>query len=490
MELEPVIGLEIHVQLKTKSKMFCPCDNTGEDQPANITVCPVCMGHPGTLPVPNAEAIHLAGRAALALNLVIAPRSKFDRKNYFYPDLPKGYQISQYDEPFSRAGWLEVETKGGSRRVGIERMHLEEDTAKLTHVPDASLVDFNRSGTPLAEIVTKPDIRTPEEAGVFLRELRLIMRAVLASDADMEKGHLRCDANVSLRPKGDEKLYPKTEVKNLNSFRAVEKALAFEIERQAKLWEAGTPPTITSTRGWDEKQGVTVLQREKEAVHDYRYFPEPDIPPLVVTAKQVEVWRSELPELPADYRRRLVDEFGIKPNDAKRMAEEPELGKFVESVARGLAGEIASLQNDNLLHEAGQFTANWTLHKLLEMLEEVGGSIASLPFTEEQYVQFLGAVYSRQVNSTNAKVLLRRMYETKEDPDIILQKEALGMVGTRDSLAVAVAKVLELNSTQVAQYRAGKTVLLKYFVGLVMKQTKGTVNPEAAEIELQQQLGG
>ena len=237
MELVPVIGLEIHVQLKTKSKMFCSCDNTGEDKPANTTICPVCLGHPGTLPVPNAEAIRMAVKAALALNFKINSRSKFDRKNYFYPDLPKGYQISQYDEPLAQEGWLEIVTSQGARRIELERLHLEEDTAKLMHQNGTSLVDFNRAGTPLMEIVTKPEIRSPEEAKVFLQELRLIMRYVGASDADMEKGHLRCDANISLRPKGQTKLGTKTEIKNLNSFKFMEKAIDYEVRRQIEVLE-------------------------------------------------------------------------------------------------------------------------------------------------------------------------------------------------------------------------------------------------------------
>src|SRR3989344_4042937 len=288
MELEPVIGLEIHVQLKAKSKMFCSCDNTGEDKPANTTICPVCMGHPGTLPVPNAEAIKMATKAALTLNLKVNLHSKFDRKNYFYPDLPKGYQISQYDEPLASEGYLEIETNQGKKKIGLERLHLEEDTAKLLHQGKKSLVDFNRAGTPLMEIVTKPEIKSPEEAKVFLQELRLIMRYIGASDADMEKGHLRCDANISLRPRGEDKMYPKTEIKNLNSFRAVEKALQYEVKRQSGEWRSGKINDVTGTRGWDESKGETIPQREKEAIHDYRYFPEPDIPPLNLSQEEVD----------------------------------------------------------------------------------------------------------------------------------------------------------------------------------------------------------
>ncbi len=483
MKLEPVIGLEIHIQLKTKSKMFCPCDNTGEDKPANTTVCPICMGHPGTLPVPNSQAIHLAGKAALALNLRINERSKFDRKNYFYPDLPKGYQISQYDEPFSQEGWLEVETKGGAHRVGIERLHLEEDTAKLWHVSDGSLVDFNRSGTPLMEIVTKPEVRTPEEAKIFLQELRLIMRYIGASDADMEKGHLRCDANISLRPEGEDKLYPKTEVKNLNSFRSVERALEYEIGRQTKLWEEGGAPTVTGTRGWNDAKGETVAQREKEAVHDYRYFPEPDIPPLAVQAEEIEVWRNELPELPQARRKRLAEQYGLKPAEAKRLTDDRELGDYVEQVGAVLA---ADLDGDSV--GAMKLAANWAVHKLSEVLAEKGVELRVLPFSADTFVQFLLLVARRQVNSTNAQVLLRRMVETGKDPNRIVQEEDLAQSAGGAGVAEAVSQVITTKAEQVLEYRGGKTALLKFFVGLVMKETKGKSDPAEIEAELKKQL--
>ncbi|MBI5465893.1 MAG: Asp-tRNA(Asn)/Glu-tRNA(Gln) amidotransferase subunit GatB, partial [Candidatus Kerfeldbacteria bacterium] len=404
MNLEPVIGLEIHVQLKTKSKMFCACDNTGENQPPNTTICPVCMGHPGTLPVPNGEAIRMAARAALALNLKINHHSKFDRKNYFYPDLPKGYQISQYDEPLSQEGYLDIEIASGTSRVGIERLHLEEDTAKLLHGEKSSLVDFNRAGTPLAEIVTKPDIKTPTVAKAFLQELRLIMRYLGVSEADMEKGHLRCDANISLQPQGESKLYPKTEVKNLNSFRSVERALQYEIERQTKLWQEGQPPTTTSTRGWDEKKGETVLQREKEAVHDYRYFPEPDITPLEFMPEQIASWRTELPELPTARRQRLKQSYDLSAAEARLLVEDKALGGFTVRVITALAGE---LEGD--VKAAAKLATNWIVHKLTEVINESSLRLDQLPFTLSQFVSFLLLIARRQVNSTNAQLLLRRM---------------------------------------------------------------------------------
>jgi len=473
-----VIGLEIHVQLKTKSKMFCSCDNTGEDKAANTTICPVCMGHPGTLPVPNAEAVHLGVLAALALNLNVNLHSKFDRKNYFYPDLPKGYQISQYDEPLAGEGEFEVEVGGETHQIGIERLHLEEDTAKLLHQGVSTLVDFNRAGTPLMEIVTKPTIVSPAEAKAFLQELRLTMRYLGVSDADMEKGHLRCDANISLRPKGDTKLYPKIEVKNLNSFRAVDRALAYEVERQTKLWEAGTPPTEQSTRGWDEKKGITQEQRVKEAVNDYRYFPEPDIPPLELTAEQLEQWRSELPELPAVRRNRFTKEFGLSEKDASYLTEVQDLGDAVEQVVVVLAAE---LEGDT--KAAAKLTANWLVHKLAAIVTELGRPLTPLPFSVAQFADFLALVARREVNSTNAQVLLRRMVETGKDPNTILKEEDLSQ-GGGEELAQVVARVLAVYPEQALQFKSGKEALLKFFVGAIMKETKGKVDPQVAEAEL------
>lgn len=474
MNLEPVVGLEIHVQLKTKSKMFCPCDNTGEDQPANTTICPVCMGHPGTLPVPNELAIKLAVQAALALNLRVNLRSKFDRKNYFYPDLPKGYQISQYYEPLAQEGYLEVQVGDGMERVGIERLHLEEDTAKLLHQGDKSLIDFNRAGTPLMEIVTKPELKNPAVAKAFLQELRLIMRYLAVSDADMEKGHLRCDANISLRPQGEKKLYPKTEIKNLNSFRAVERALQYEIERQTKLWDAGKPPTKTSTRGWDDKKGVTVVQREKEAVHDYRYFPEPDIPPLELSQEQIEAWRATLPELPVALRQHYREEWGLSPKVAEFLLENQAVGNFTERMVDAI---IPTFDGD--AKAAAKVATNWIVNKYLTILNDAKRPFESEPISPSQFGDFLQIVVAGGVNSTNAQVLLRRTVETGKDPRVILEEEDLSQGGEEPEQVVA--RVLAKYPEQAAQLKAGKTALLKFFVGAVMKETKGKVDPQAAE---------
>ncbi len=482
MDLEPIIGLEIHVQLKTKSKMFCPCDNTGEDKPANTTVCPICLGHPGTLPRPNAEGIKTAVRAALALNLQVNMHSKFDRKNYFYPDLPKGYQISQYDEPLAGEGSLEIATSQGDKIIEIERLHLEEDTAKLVHQGNKSLVDFNRSGTPLMEIVTKPNIRTPEEARVFLQELRLIMRYIGASDADMEKGHLRCDANISLRPRGESKFYPKTEIKNLNSFRSVERALQFEIKRQTDLWKKAEPPNVTSTRGWSEVKGETVAQRTKEAIHDYRYFPEPDIPPILLNKEQVQRWREQLPELPAARRRRWQASYDLKPADAKLLTEDKLLGDYAEEVIIQLAGEL-----EGSVGATAKLAVNWIVNKLVEITAEKKINISNLPFGVGDFVEFLLLVARRQVNSTNAQVLLRKMIDTGKPPAAILQEDDLS-VSEAIKLDEAVKVVIHSHPEQAEEYKNGKTPLLKFFVGLVMKETKGKADPQDIEEEVKKQL--
>lgn len=484
MKFEPVIGLEIHVQLKTKSKMFCPCDNTGELQPPNTTICPVCMGHPGTLPVPNEAAIRLAGQAALALNLRVNLHSKFDRKNYFYPDLPKGYQISQYDEPLAQEGYLDVETSAGTTRVSIERLHLEEDTAKLMHQGAESLIDFNRAGTPLMEIVTKPEIKTPAVAKAFLQELRLIMRYIGASDADMEKGHLRCDANISMRPVGKDKLYAKTEVKNLNSFRSVEKALQYEIERQTKLWEAGTPPENGSTRGWNDQKGVTVAQREKEAVHDYRYFPEPDIPPLELTKELLAEWQASLPELPAARRAHYQDKWGLPPKVAEFLLENPAVSNFVDRMVDAIMPQF-----DGDAKAAAKVATNWIVNKYLAILDGLKRSFESEPITPWQFADFIKIVVGGRVNSTNAQVLLRRMVETSKEAQTILSEEDLSQGGAgADGVEEIVKRVMTKYPDQAAQYRAGKEALLKFFVGAVMKEAKGKVDPTETEAVLKRIL--
>lgn len=483
MQLEPVIGLEIHVQLKTKSKMFCACDNTGETKPPNTTICPICMGHPGTLPVVNAEAIKMAIKTALALKLRVNLHSKFDRKNYFYPDLPKGYQISQYDEPLSQEGYLEIEIRESKKKIVIERLHLEEDTGKLLHAQDKSLVDFNRAGTPLMEIVTKPQAMSPSEAKTFLQYLRTILRYLEVSEADMEKGHLRVDVNISLRPAGEDKLYPKIELKNLNSFRSVERGLEYETKRLIELWDKGEYPKINSTRGWNETKGLSEEQRTKEEVSDYRYFSEPDLPPLNFTKKEIEEIKKSLPELPQDKVKRLLKQYGLSVSEANILAVDSSVVDYFEQVVIKLIKQSEEIDKQ----QAAKLTFNWLINKLFQWLNKKSISLAQLEFNQDQFVDFLLLVILRRVNSTNAQLLLKRMAETGNDPQVILDTEDLGQSGDIN-LAEVINKVMARYPEQVAQYKAGKTPVLKFLLGAAMRETKGKINPQEAEELLKQKL--
>lgn len=495
---EPVIGLEIHVQLKTKSKMFCSCDNTGENQPPNTTICPICTGHPGVLPVPNEQAIRWAVMAALALNCKINKESHFDRKSYFYPDLPKGYQVSQYAAPFGHDGFVVMTVPTGHRRVRIERVHLEEDTGKLMHDPDkkVSYVDYNRAGTPLLEIVTKPDIQTPQEAKIFLKDLRLIMRYLGVSDADMELGHLRCDANVSLRPnpeyfleKSAEKgrLYPKTEVKNLNSFGAVGRALEYEIKRQTDLWERNKVPIFQTTRGWDDRQGVTVEQRTKEEQYDYRYFPEPDLPPVSFTDKEIEQIKSLIAESPFDKKERFKEQFGLGEYDASLLVTDKKLGHFFEQVISELKAWLVSLEEVEgteeeiwKKHKAKlvKMVANWLINRLLSLLPEKNFSVSKIRITPENFAELMTLIYQHRINQQIALAILKKMAATGADPSDIMEERKLGQVTGQDELEQAVTQVIERNPAIVEQYKTGKTAVLQFLIGQVMKQTKGRADAQ------------
>ncbi len=483
MQLESVIGLEIHVQLKTKSKMFCACDNTGEIKPPNTTVCPVCLGHPGVLPVANTEALRMAIKTALALNLQVNLHSKFDRKNYFYPDLPKGYQISQYDEPLAQNGYLEVGIKDSKKKINIERLHLEEDTGKLFHTKDKSLVDFNRAGTPLMEIVTKPEVTTPGQAKVFLQQLRIILRYLQVSDADMEKGHLRVDVNVSLRSEGESKLYPKVELKNLNSFRSVERGLEYEIKRLTDLWDKDEYPKNNSTRGWDDTKGLSEEQRTKEEVSDYRYFPEPDLPPLNFTKKEIEEIKKSLPELPQAKSSRLIKQYGLPSYEANILVNDLVIADYFESVVAKLDKQSEEVNKK----QSAKLAFNWLINKLFQLLNEKSITVDELLFDQDQFVNFLLLVASRRVNSTNAQILLKSMVETGRDPQDILDSEDLAQ-SSDINLEEIINKVIAQYPEQVEQYQAGKTPVLKFFLGAVMRETKGKIDPQEAEELLKQKL--
>lgn len=497
MKLTPVIGLEIHVQLKTKSKMFCACDNSGEDKPANTTVCPICMGHPGTLPVANRQAIEWSVKAALAINCEIPEISKFDRKSYFYPDLPKGYQISQYDQPIGKGGHLVIDSKDGPKKIRINRLHLEEDAAKNFHSADGknTLVDYNRSSTPLMEIVTEPDIKTAADAKNFVQELRQIMRYLGVSDADLEKGHLRCDANISLTEQPEdnivfEKLSPKTEIKNINSFRAIERAIEYEIKRQTELWEKGTPPNQQSTRGWNDDKGITEGQRTKEEASDYRYFPEPDLPPLnfkkgAKDAIDVEKIKNSLPELPMAKRQRFIQEYDLASDSARILTEDKNLSEYFENAISELRGWLISLEQTEGTEDEiweknkgklAKLTSNWLLNKLLSALSKENKSLSDV--TAENFAEFVTMVYQNKINSSIAQKLLERMAQSGKDPSNIVEEENLSAGVEEKDLESIIDGIITASPKEVEEYKKGKTSLIQFFIGQVMRQTKGSADPE------------
>ena len=511
MNLESVIGLEIHVQLKTASKMFCRCSNRGEYESPNVTICPVCLGHPGTLPVVNKQAVEFGVLVGLALGCTVTEKSKFDRKNYFYPDLPKGYQISQYDLPIVSKGTLRVSvpTTDGKRRdidVRIHRAHLEEDAAKLVHAEDgtSSYVDFNRGGTPLIEIVTEPDMRSPDEAKAFLQELRLMMRYLGVSDAEMEKGHLRCDANISLRERPAQtlvddwkmQLNPKTEVKNINSFRAVERALEYEIKRQTKLWIDGKPVVKQSTRGWDDVRGITVEQRTKEDASDYRYFPEPDIPPLMLQ-ELAESLRGRVPELPEARRRRFVEEYGFSEMDSRTFCDDKELADYAEQVISELREWVASTTTDDEAHEHwkkcreqfAKLTSGWILTKLGGvMTERKIHHLKDLNVTAENFAELLTLIHKQEVTGTNALVLLGEMAATSRDPSALMQEMNLGQMNDAAELEMVAKNVIAGNPKVVEDWKSGKTNALQFLVGQMMKMTRGKAPPDVARKLIEEEL--
>jgi aspartyl-tRNA(Asn)/glutamyl-tRNA(Gln) amidotransferase subunit B len=487
MELEAIIGLEIHVQLKTKSKMFCRCDNQGESQSPNTTICEVCTGQPGTLPTLNAQAVKYGLVIALATSCHIPNQSVFSRKSYFYPDLPKGYQITQYDRPLALDGQFTFPVDNGHKTIGIIRVHLEEDTAKLTHLSgkDESLIDFNRAGTPLVEIVTQPDFRTPQEARDFLQELRLWLRQLKVSDADMEKGHLRCDANVSLRPAGELAFHTKTEIKNLNSFRSVAKALEYEIDRQTKLWSAGTPPDQLTTRGWDDQANITREQRVKEGESDYRYFPEPDLPPIQITTAEIELVKSAMLETPGQLRIRLMTTYGLSLPDVNSIIADWGVLKYFEATMSELeAWQLAKRSTDQIeltetkLHQLAKATTNWLIHKLLKLASEFNTELDSIKVSPENFAEFINLIDQGTLNMATAGDVLITMFNTGEDPSNIIEESDLVRAGTLEDLDLIIDQVLKDNPSQVEQYRTGKIAVLQYLIGQAMKVTKGRASPD------------
>lgn len=484
---ETIIGLEIHLQLKTNSKMFCACPNVlGEAEP-NTAVCPVCMGHPGTLPVPNQEAIRQGVRLASALHGDLATVMRFDRKNYFYPDLPKGYQISQFDRPLSRGGYVELALPNGeSHRISLERLHLEEDAGKNFHVREKTLVDYNRAGTPLAEIVTHADIRSPAEARAFLQELRLIARYIGASDADMEKGQLRCDANVSLRPVGDERLHPKTEIKNMNSFKSVERALLFEVDRQRALWESGAAPAGNETRGWDESRAETMPQRTKEGSDDYRYFPDPDIPPIALERAYVALVSEGIPELPNDKRLRFMGEYGLALGDADVLVQRKDIAAYFEEVVSELKewfadetiGETAAEKRwESEGKRFIKYAHSWLTTELFKHLKTDDAQIQNIKITPEDMAELIVLIAESKLNSSAAQTVFGIMYREGRDPHEIAEEKHLLQSHAAEDLRPMVTRVIEEHQAQVAQYKKGKTNVIQFLVGAVMKASGGGANP-------------
>jgi aspartyl-tRNA(Asn)/glutamyl-tRNA(Gln) amidotransferase subunit B len=474
---EAVIGLEVHVQLLTRSKIFCGCSTRFGDPP-NTNVCPVCLGLPGTLPVLNKRAVEMAMLAALALNCTVHERSRFARKNYFYPDLPKGYQISQYELPLATDGWVEIEHNGGKKKIGITRLHLEEDAAKNLHEGFAesatkAYVDYNRCGTPLVEIVSEPDIRAPEEAYEYLTTLRQIMLYTGVSDCNMEEGSLRCDANVSVRLKGAKEFGTKVEVKNLNSFRYLQKALEHEIERHIGVIESGGR-IFQETRLWNQAEDYTVSMRSKEKAHDYRYFPEPDLLPVHVS----EAWREEvrrtLPELPAAKRARFVNAYGITPYDAGVLTVTRTLADYFEGVVRAGAPPRKA--------------ANWITTELLRRIRESGMELNQNPVREQALAKLIVRTEGGAVTAAVAKGVLGRMVETGKDPDEIIASEGLSQTINESEIVRACREVIEKNPENVAKYKAGNEGVFKFFVGQVMRATRGQANPQAVNEVLRRLL--
>jgi aspartyl-tRNA(Asn)/glutamyl-tRNA(Gln) amidotransferase subunit B len=513
MKLIPIIGLEIHVQLNTKSKMFCSCANVDDGAAPNTAICPICTGQPGALPALNEEALKKGVLAGLALNCNIPDTSAFDRKNYFYPDLPKGYQISQFGLPVALNGNVTVEISEDALpsreviRIGITRAHLEEDAAKNFHAPEgvdgkpATLVDYNRSSTPLLEIVTEPDFRAPAEAKFFLQELRAIMRAIKVSNADMEKGQMRCDVNISMM-EVDEKGYPvkttlnpRTEVKNLNSFRAVERAIAYETQRQSALYEAHTPP-VEATRGWDDAQGKTIEQRTKESSADYRYFPEPDLPPQDLQDIR-ETMKNRLPELPAQTRLRLMEEFGFSKANAAFFTANDGYVEYVEQIMSELAGWIEASDDqiksgtealENKKEVFAKLVGGWLTSKLAGLLAEKNLTVKEVNIDPENFAEFIHLLEQKAVNSTNGQKLLQMMHETGGDPSNLMETHNLGQNMDEGELEATVKRVLEDNADKAEEVKNGKMPLIKWFVGVVMRETEGKADPMKVETEIRKQL--
>jgi aspartyl-tRNA(Asn)/glutamyl-tRNA(Gln) amidotransferase subunit B len=475
---EPVIGLEVHVQLGTRTKIFCSCP-TSFGAPPNTNVCPVCLGLPGALPVLSRESVEMAVRAAISLNCEVRPLSRFARKNYFYPDLPKGYQISQYDQPIAEHGYLDIQVGEESKRIGVTRVHMEDDAGKSIHdgFRDSdrfSYVDLNRSGTPLIEIVSEPDIRSSDEAHAYLTELKQVLQFVEVSTCDMEKGHLRCDANVSVRLRGAPKFGTKAEVKNLNSFRYLKQALDYEILRQIALIESGGS-VVQETRLYNVDSGVTVSMRSKEHAHDYRYFPEPDLVPLRIGAAWMEEIRAQVPELPAQKRRRFAEEFGLREYDAQVLTSTRAISDYYERTAAA-SGEP-------------RLAANWVMGDLAAALKAEAKDYLESPVSPEQLGELIALIAKNEISGKLAKEIFPKMYASGDGASVIIDREGLKQISDTGALEALIDQVLAANPKQVEQYRSGKTTVAGFLVGQVMKASRGQANPQVVNQILQRKLG-
>ena len=488
---EATIGMEVHAELKTASKMFCSCKNgLGLEMIPNINICQVCTAQPGALPVPNAKAIEAVQKVGLALNCALRLHSKFDRKNYFYPDLPKGYQISQYDEPFCEAGTMEIDGKP----FRITRIHLEEDTGKSMHPEgaDYTLIDYNRAGVPLMELVTEPDFSTGKDARAFCQNLRQILRYLEVSDADMEKGQMRCEVNISLHKVGEDRLSgTKVEIKNLNSFRSVERSIEYEIKRQTEALENGET-IVQETRGWDEGRGITVSQRKKESAHDYRYFPEPDIPPFVFTQDDIEKLKAGLPELPDAKVERFVEEFSLPQSDALLLTDDKETAAYFEAVVSELGAKIDGGETKSELGKIVKLAANYFITEVRKFLGDEEKDISKLPINAENYAEFIMIVADGKINSSAAQTVLKEMLRGADgdtDPSHIIDRLNLAQMSDTGELEVIVDTILAANAQSVTDFKAGKQNAFQYLIGQVMKETKGKANPQIVSEILKKKLG-
>ncbi|MBF0287381.1 MAG: Asp-tRNA(Asn)/Glu-tRNA(Gln) amidotransferase subunit GatB [SAR324 cluster bacterium] len=475
MEFEPVIGLEIHAQMATQSKIFCNC-STEFGKPPNANTCPVCLGLPGVLPVLNKQVLEFAVRLGLATNCTIRLDSQFARKNYFYPDLPKAYQISQFDRPICENGWLNVDVNGQTKKIGITRIHMEEDAGKLIHGDgddDCSYVDLNRAGVPLLEIVSEPDIRTPEEAKAYMEKIHSIVCYLGVSDGDMEKGNLRCDANVSLRLAGQEEFGTRTETKNLNSFRFIQQAIVYEIARQKEELLDGHE-IVQETRLWDSDKKITYSMRSKEEAHDYRYFPDPDLPVAHITQGWVDSIAETLPELPDAKRQRFINQYGLRLEDASVLVAEQSIADYYEDVAA---------------HQVNPKTVyNWVIMEMGRVMNETRKRIGELGISTNHLAELIGLIEDNSISGKIAKAVFEEMLKNNQSPHVIVEAKGLKQISDEGALGQQIDEILESNPAQVEQYRAGKTKVIGFFVGQIMKATKGQAHPQIVNQLLKQKL--